>query len=100
MSRGSERESDPRQRPRSEPETRDEEVIRLREGAEEDAHKLEALRGAHDQDAARIHQLAEEAVESDRIERAQQALIDELRRGWPCGAQRGVDRGALVGGRA
>ena len=79
MSRGSERESDVRQRRRSEPEAREEEVIRLREAVEEDARTIEALRGAQDQDAARIHQLEEEAVESDRIERAQRALIQGLR---------------------
>jgi serine phosphatase RsbU (regulator of sigma subunit) len=79
MSRGSERESDARQRLPSEPEAREEEVIRLREAAEEDARTIESLRGAHDEDAARIRQLEEEAVESDRIERAQRALIHELR---------------------
>ena len=79
MSRGSERESDARQRPRSKLEGRDEEVIRLREAAEEDARTIESLRGAHEQDAARIHQLEEEAVESEGIESAQRALIGELR---------------------
>jgi hypothetical protein len=64
---------------RFEPEASDEEVIRLREAAEEDARTIEALRDAHDQDAATIRQLEEEPVESDRIERAQRALIDELR---------------------
>ncbi|MGN6169844.1 MAG: PP2C family protein-serine/threonine phosphatase [Solirubrobacteraceae bacterium] len=79
MSGGSERESDARQRPRPEPQAGDDEVTRLRKAAEEDARTIEALRGAHDQDAATIHQLEEEAVASDRIERAQRALIDELR---------------------
>jgi sigma-B regulation protein RsbU (phosphoserine phosphatase) len=40
---------------------------------------IETLRGSHGEDAAQIHQLQEEAVETDRIERAQRALIDELR---------------------
>jgi sigma-B regulation protein RsbU (phosphoserine phosphatase) len=64
---------------RSELEARDEEVARLKQAAEDDARMIEALRGSQGGDAVKIHRLEEEAVETDRIERAQRALICELR---------------------
>ena len=70
-------------------------MIRLREAVEEDARTIEALRGVHDQDAARIHRLEEEAVGSDRFERAQGLDRRAARRGWRCGASRGGDRERL-----
>lgn len=79
MSRGADGESEARRRLQSELEARDEEVTRLREAAEEDARTIEALRGSHGEDAVKIRQLEEEAVATHRIERAQRALIDELR---------------------
>ncbi len=79
MSRGAEGESDALHRLRSELKARDEEVTRLRQAVGEDARTIEALRDSVGQDAAKIHQLEDEAVETDRIERAQAALIDELR---------------------
>ena len=79
MSPGAESESEERRRLQSELEASDEEVTRLRMAAEDDARTIETLRGSHGQDAAKINQLQQEAAETDRIERAQQALIDELR---------------------
>jgi serine phosphatase RsbU (regulator of sigma subunit) len=64
MSQGAQ-ESGAERRFQSELEDREEEVTRLRQAA--------------DDDAARIDQLKAEAAETDRIERAQRALIDELR---------------------
>ena len=79
MNGPTERHSEARHRRRSEPEATDEALIRPTDAAEEDARTIAALRDAHEQDAATIRQLEQEAVESDRIERAQRALIDELR---------------------
>jgi chromosome segregation ATPase len=79
MSRGADGESEAQQRLRSDLNERDEEVTRLREAAEDDARTIEALRGSRGEDVAKIHQLEEEAVATQRIERAQRALIDELR---------------------
>ena len=79
MSRDADGEPEARRRLQSELKARDEEVTRLREGAEEDARMIEALRGAQGDDAVKIHRLEEEAVATHRIERAQRALIDELR---------------------
>jgi sigma-B regulation protein RsbU (phosphoserine phosphatase) len=79
MSPGADRESEAERRLLSELETRDEEVARLKQAVEDRARTIETLRGSRGEDAARIHQLEEEAVETDRIERAQRALIDRLR---------------------
>lgn len=60
-------------------EARNDELGRLRKATEEDARTIEALRRSAARDVARIDRLHQEAVESDRIERAQRALISELR---------------------
>jgi predicted RNase H-like nuclease (RuvC/YqgF family) len=79
MSRGGDDESEAERRLRSELEARDEEVARLKHAVEDEARTIETLRGSRGEDAAKIHQLEEESVETHRIERAQRALIDELR---------------------
>jgi serine phosphatase RsbU (regulator of sigma subunit) len=79
MSPGGDGESGGERRLRSELEARDEEITRLKDVAEDDARTIKALRGSQDEDASKIHQLEVEAVETERIERAQRALIDELR---------------------
>jgi len=79
MSRDADSESEARRRLQSELKARDEEVTRLREAAEDDARTIEALRGSQGEDALKIQQLEDEAVATQRIERARRALIDELR---------------------
>jgi phosphoserine phosphatase RsbU/P len=79
MSRGADGESRELRRLRSELEARDDEVKRLREGGEEDARAIEGLRGSLGREAEEVDRLQEETVEADRIERAQRALIRELR---------------------
>ena len=70
MSRGPGDKSEARRRLQPELEARDKELTRLRETAEEDARTIEALRDSLGQDAAKIDQLQEEALESERVERA------------------------------
>jgi sigma-B regulation protein RsbU (phosphoserine phosphatase) len=77
--RSANNEPEERRRLESELEALDEEVTRLREAAQDDSRTIDALRGSLGEGAAKIHQLEEEAVETDRIERAQRALIEELR---------------------
>lgn len=79
MSRGADGESEELQRLRSELESREEEVTRLRDAVEEDARTIEGLRGSLGRDAEEIDGLRAETIEADRIERAQQALIQALR---------------------
>ena len=79
MSRGGASESEELRRLRSELKARDEEVTRLREALDEDERTVEGLRGSLSDDADTIDRLRQETAETDRIERAQQALIRELR---------------------
>jgi phosphoserine phosphatase RsbU/P len=79
MSRGADGKSEAERRLRSELEARDEEIARLKQAVEDDERTIETLRGSRGEDALKIHQLQAEAVETDRIERAQRALIHELR---------------------
>lgn len=79
MTRGGDGESDELRRVRSELEARDEEVTRLRKAVEDEARTIEGLRGALGREAEQIDRLQEQTVEADRTERAQQALIRELR---------------------
>lgn len=79
MSGSGDGESEELQRLRSELEARDEEVTRLRDSVDEDAHMIEGLRGSLGRDAETIDRLEQETGDADRIERAQRALIRELR---------------------